>query len=52
MKLMQDPMDDRREHDTHDSYEYQSTKKRIAGRKEFRASGLKGIDRTHPSQNH
>lgn len=52
MKLMQDSMDDGREHYAHDSYEHQTTKKRIARREQLHASALERIDGTHASQNH
>jgi len=52
MKLVQNSMDNWCEHDAHDSYENETTKKRVAGCKEFRPGGLKRINGTHASQNH
>ncbi len=52
MKLVQDSMDDRREHDAHDSYEHQTTKKRIAGSKEFGPVGFEMVHGAHAAQNH
>ena len=52
MKFMQDSMDDRSEHDTHDAYEYQTTEQRIAGGEDFCGVCFYGIDRSHSTKNH
>ena len=52
MKLMQNSMDDRREHYTHDPDEHQTTKERVTGGEDFRSGGFHGIDGSHAAQNH
>ena len=52
MKLMQDAMDDRREHDAHDADEYQTTKERVGGGEYLCGVCFDEVHRSHASENH
>jgi hypothetical protein len=52
MKLVQQSMDDRGEHNAHDPDEDQTAEKRIARSEKFGGSSFDRTDRTHAAENH